>query len=143
MGRCLAKGEEKPQIYLELRRASGIEFCCTAERTGDAIPGCRNLSSMIPSSLCVCVAKYNLTSNQKFLSIDGRFCLSDDSHGVAQVGAKYHEILDYIQEQGIKNLYFLELAPVGISRGLDPRFPRTLVKYRSLAEVKEMDFWKR
>lgn len=75
--------------------------------------------------------------------MDGRFCLSDDSHGVAQVGAKYHKILDYIQEQGIKNLYFLELAPVGISGGLDPRFPRTLVKYRSLAEVKEMEFWKR
>ncbi|KAJ5552572.1 hypothetical protein N7494_001950 [Penicillium frequentans] len=80
---------------------------------------------------------------QEFLSIDGRFCLSDDSHGIAQVGAKYHEMFKYVQEQGIQNLHFLELAPVGTIGGLDPRFPRTLVKCRSLTEVKGMEFWKR
>lgn len=48
----------------------------------------------------------------------------------------------YAQKQGVQNLYFLELAPVGMTGGLDPRFPRTLVKCRPLAEVKEMEFWK-
>ena len=75
--------------------------------------------------------------------MDGRFCLSDDSHGVAQVGAKYREMLKYVQEQRIQNLHFLELAPAGMTGGLDPRFPRTLVKCCSLEEVKEMEFWKR
>jgi histidinol-phosphatase (PHP family) len=85
----------------------------------------------------------NLTASQEFLSMDGRFCLSDDSHGIDQVGAKYHEILKYVQNQGIQKLHYLELAPVGMDGGLDLRFPRTLVKCCSLEVVKEMEYWKR
>lgn len=54
----------------------------------------------------------------------------------------YQEMLKYVEEQGIQKLYFLELAPDGTNQGLDPRFPRTLVKCRSLAEVKKMAYWK-
>ncbi|KAE8376125.1 Polymerase/histidinol phosphatase-like protein [Aspergillus bertholletiae] len=79
---------------------------------------------------------------QEFLALDGRFCFSDDSHGIAQVGAMYKEMLDYVEEQGIPKLYFLELAPEGTNEGLDPRFPRTLVNSCSLEEVKKMAYWR-
>ncbi|KOC09982.1 cell surface receptor/MFS transporter (FLVCR) [Aspergillus flavus AF70] len=54
---------------------------------------------------------------QEFLALDGRFCLSDDSHGIAHVGAMYQEMLKYVEEQGIQKLYFLELAPDGTNQG--------------------------
>ena len=73
----------------------------------------------------------------------GRFCLSDDSHGVAQVGAKYHEMLKFVKEQGIQKLHFLELAPEETSEAVDSRFPRTIQKSCSLAEVEELEYWKR
>ncbi|GAB1210785.1 hypothetical protein APSETT445_009583 [Aspergillus pseudonomiae] len=41
------------------------------------------------------------------------------------VGAKYHEMLKFVKEQGIQKLHFLELAPEETSEAVDSRFPRT------------------
>jgi histidinol-phosphatase (PHP family) len=75
--------------------------------------------------------------------MDGRFCLSDDSHGTAQVGAKYHEMLSFMQNHGIKQLHYLELAPEGTFSGIDPRFPQTIQKAVTLKDVEKMPYWQR
>ncbi|KAL2858265.1 polymerase/histidinol phosphatase-like protein [Aspergillus pseudodeflectus] len=80
---------------------------------------------------------------QEFLAMGGRFCLSDDSHGVGQVGAKCREMLKFVKEQGIQRLYFLELSPEGTLGGVASRFPLTIQKSCSVAEVEEMAYWQR
>ncbi|EDK41533.2 hypothetical protein PGUG_05631 [Meyerozyma guilliermondii ATCC 6260] len=38
---------------------------------------------------------------------DARFCLSDDSHAVSQVGLNYNKLLDFIKFLGLQKIYFL------------------------------------
>lgn len=72
----------------------------------------------------------------------GRFTLSDDSHGVAQVGLNYDKVLRCIYKAGIDELYFL--APVSESvRPHDSRFPNVGWKSTSIAALEKTDFWKR
>lgn len=47
---------------------------------------------------------------QAFLEIGGRFTLSDDSHGVDQVGLNYHKTIDCVERAGITELYCLAPA---------------------------------
>lgn len=37
----------------------------------------------------------------------GKICLSDDSHGVAQVGLNYPRLRDYLVKTGVKEIYYL------------------------------------
>jgi histidinol-phosphatase (PHP family) len=37
----------------------------------------------------------------------GRVCLSDDSHGVAQVGLNYGRMKTYLEEMGIQEIWHL------------------------------------
>ncbi|EGV63163.1 histidinol-phosphatase [Yamadazyma tenuis] len=37
----------------------------------------------------------------------GRFCLSDDSHGMKQIGLNYHKVLEYVKELQLKEVYYL------------------------------------
>jgi histidinol-phosphatase (PHP family) len=37
----------------------------------------------------------------------GKFCLSDDSHGVAQVGLNYTKCIDYLEELGVEQVWYL------------------------------------
>jgi histidinol-phosphatase (PHP family) len=39
----------------------------------------------------------------------GRFVLSDDSHGVAQVGLNYPRLFDYIRGLGLSQYYHVEV----------------------------------
>ncbi|KAH8693913.1 Polymerase/histidinol phosphatase-like protein [Talaromyces proteolyticus] len=78
---------------------------------------------------------------QEFLAMNGRFCLSDDSHGVDHVGAKYHEMLDFTERQGITELYYLNLDSQSTSTVPDSRFPRTHFKSRSLSKIKQSTYW--
>jgi histidinol-phosphatase (PHP family) len=77
---------------------------------------------------------------QEFLARGGRFCLSDDSHGLDQVGLNYHRVLAFIDKVGILTLHYLSLAD-GESP-VDSRFPHTVVRSVSVEEVKTMAFWK-
>lgn len=45
---------------------------------------------------------------QVFLSLGGRFTLSDDSHGVEQVGLNYPRVLDAIRQAGIESVFYFE-----------------------------------
>ncbi|KAI2828978.1 hypothetical protein CBS63078_3731 [Aspergillus niger] len=77
---------------------------------------------------------------KEFLARGGRFCLSDDSHGLAQVGLNFHRVVPFLEQVGVSRLHYLALgegdAPV------DARFPRTQIKEVTLEEVKNMSFWR-
>lgn len=72
----------------------------------------------------------------------GRFTLSDDSHGVAQVGLNYNKVLGCIRKAGINELYFLATVTESI-RPHDSRFPNVGWKSIPVADLEKMDFWKR
>lgn len=40
----------------------------------------------------------------------GRICLSDDSHGVAQVGLNYGRMKTYLEEMGVEEIWYLVAA---------------------------------
>lgn len=69
--------------------------------------------------------------------------MSDDSHGLDQVGLNYHRVLDFIEKTGIATLYYLDLRAEGETQpAVDSRFPHTLIKSVSVDEMKSMSFWK-
>jgi histidinol-phosphatase (PHP family) len=37
----------------------------------------------------------------------GKICLSDDSHGVSQVGLNYDRLRDYLARTGVEEIYYL------------------------------------
>ncbi|KAI8630668.1 histidinol-phosphatase [Xylariaceae sp. FL1651] len=54
---------------------------------------------------------------ETWLSLGGRFTLSDDSHGIAQVGTNYARALDFLSSLGITTLWTLKRDPQ--SRGAE------------------------
>lgn len=44
-------------------------------------------------------------------SVHGRIALSDDSHGVQQVGLNYHRLHDYLEHEGVDEIWYLERDP--------------------------------
>jgi len=79
---------------------------------------------------------------EEFLTLNGRFCLSDDSHGVDQVASNYHLVLNFMEFVGIPTLHYLELSTdSGVSEVLDDRFPWIQIRSISLSEVKQLPFW--
>lgn len=73
---------------------------------------------------------------QEFLARGGRFCLSDDSHGVDQVGLNFHRVLAFVEQVGISTLHYLQLSD-GAS-GADSRFPRTQIASIGVEETKKL-----
>lgn len=73
---------------------------------------------------------------QEFLARGGRFCLSDDSHGVDQVGLNFHRVLDFVESVGIPTLHYLQLSDT--ATGADGRFPRTQIASIGVAEAKAL-----
>lgn len=61
-----------------------------------------------------------------------RFCLSDDSHSVSQVGLNYKRMFEYIQTLGLEQLYFLDQDENGVAS----------VCSESLEEIKTSEFYK-
>lgn len=45
---------------------------------------------------------------QEFLKMDGKFTLSDDSHGINQVGLNFKRVQTYLLDIGIKQLWSFE-----------------------------------
>ena len=46
---------------------------------------------------------------QAIIEKGGRFVLSDDSHGVNQVGLNYHRIFQYMSDLGITHYHHIEV----------------------------------
>ncbi|RAK95457.1 histidinol-phosphatase [Aspergillus ibericus CBS 121593] len=76
---------------------------------------------------------------KEFLARGGRFCLSDDSHGLEQVGLNFHRVLPFMEQVGISTVHYLELGEGDAA--VDQRFPRTQIQSVTLAEMKAMAFW--
>lgn len=47
---------------------------------------------------------------QEFMKMGGLFTLSDDSHGIEQVGLNFKKTLDYLHELGLQELHFFSAA---------------------------------
>lgn len=79
------------------------------------------------------------------MALGGRFCLSDDSHGVDQVSLNFHRVLEFLDGLGVDRLHYLSLVGEeggDLSPAPDERFPRTRIAAVSMEEVKQMAFWK-
>ncbi|KAH3675634.1 hypothetical protein WICMUC_002551 [Wickerhamomyces mucosus] len=62
---------------------------------------------------------------------DGRFCLSDDSHSIAQVGLNYHKVRDYIvNDLKLKHIYYLDFNDENVE-----------VKRKQIEEFVNSSFW--
>lgn len=42
------------------------------------------------------------------MSLGGKFTLSDDSHGVSQVGLNFERVKSYLEDVGVETLWYLE-----------------------------------
>ncbi|KAI9736360.1 MAG: histidinolphosphatase [Cirrosporium novae-zelandiae] len=51
---------------------------------------------------------------ETFVEKGGRFCFSDDSHAVEQVGLNYGKVVQFIEKFGIKEIYYLQSDEKGI-----------------------------
>ncbi|KAK9368455.1 polymerase/histidinol phosphatase-like protein [Lipomyces kononenkoae] len=60
----------------------------------------------------------------------GQFCLSDDSHGIAQVGLNFHKTLEQIEKLGITELSYFDLEN-----------GEPVVRKESIAVIKTEPFW--
>ena len=67
----------------------------------------------------------------------GHFTLSDDSHGVDQVGAKYREVLQFAEEIGITAITYFEKSQIT----KDERFPRVSTRTANVADLKAHAFF--
>ncbi|CAI6337542.1 unnamed protein product [Periconia digitata] len=74
-----------------------------------------------------------------FLKMGGRFAMSDDSHGVDQVGTNYSRLLDYIGKTGIREMHYVDSdAP-----STDSRFPHAGFSSISVEDLCQLPFWTR
>jgi histidinol-phosphatase (PHP family) len=77
---------------------------------------------------------------QEFVALGGRFTLSDDSHGIEQVGLNYSTVLDRIKKAGIQQI--CHLTPVtGGTKPHDDRFPNVGWKSIPIDELEAHAFW--
>ena len=78
---------------------------------------------------------------QAFLEREGRFCLSDDSHGVEQVATNYHRLLPFLKLVGIKILHFLGHAADRSAPPHDQRFPSLVIGSIEIEELRHHSVW--
>jgi len=69
-----------------------------------------------------------------FLERRGQFALSDDSHGVDQVGTSYDRLLRFVEEIGIKEIVYLEKG----STTRDARFPNISMSTIAVQDLKAL-----
>lgn len=70
------------------------------------------------------------------MSIGGLFTLSDDSHGIAQVGTNFEKALEYLESLQVPHLCFFERNG-GIAQTQDSRLG---IAMAPLADVKAGNF---
>lgn len=64
----------------------------------------------------------------------GRFCLSDDSHGIAQVATNYEKLLPFLERNRIETLWFLT-HDNSHGNSDDPRYPNLIIGSIPVSEV--------
>lgn len=78
---------------------------------------------------------------QTFEIMGGKFCLSDDSHGVEQVALNYHECIPYLKRNHISRVHFLESLCENLAEPVDSRFPSTNLRSLTIGELRALPFW--
>lgn len=76
---------------------------------------------------------------EEFIAIGGRFTLSDDSHGVEQVGLNYGKVLRYLEQLRLERIYYLEKLPGG-EVAVD-MLDACAVRSMTVEELKRETFW--
>ncbi|KAF1843311.1 histidinol-phosphatase [Cucurbitaria berberidis CBS 394.84] len=74
---------------------------------------------------------------QMFLKLNGGFVMSDDSHGIDQIGTNYTRLLAFIQKAGIEKMHYAD--PGGIRK--DSRFPSVGFSAISVTDLAQLPFW--
>lgn len=72
-----------------------------------------------------------------FLRLKGGFVMSDDSHGIDQIGTNYPRLLAFIQKTGIENIHYADRA--GTRK--DSRFPSAGFTSIAVADLAQLQFW--
>lgn len=65
--------------------------------------------------------------------------MSDDSHGIEQVGFGYLEMFNFVDRAGIKVIHHLDISQDDSS--LDARFPTTVIHSVTVDEIKRSPFY--
>ena len=74
-----------------------------------------------------------LTQLQEILATGGAFTLSDDSHGIGQVGTNYGKLLDFVEKTDLPTLTYFEKN----TTTKDDRFPGVSTKMITVTSIKE------
>lgn len=72
-----------------------------------------------------------------FLRMGGGFVMSDDSHGIDQIGTNYRRLLAFIQKVGIEEMHYVDHA--GLRK--DNRFPNAGFSSIAVADLAQLPFW--
>ncbi|KAF2489109.1 histidinol-phosphatase [Lophium mytilinum] len=75
---------------------------------------------------------------EKFLRMGGRFSMSDDSHGVEQIGTNYRRLLHFIQKASIPDIHIADCGP---QSGPDRRSPTPKFSSVSISQLEKHAFW--
>ncbi|KAF2684368.1 histidinol-phosphatase [Lentithecium fluviatile CBS 122367] len=73
---------------------------------------------------------------QRFLRMGGRFAMSDDSHDVGQIGTHYPRLLEFIQNAGVEEVYYVDSETVSKDTRFNAGFSRIAVE-----ELVRLPFW--
>ncbi len=77
-----------------------------------------------------------VAGGQEWVRLGGGFTLSDDSHGIAQVGTNYARALDFLAGLGVETVFTLERNPhPGTAGGRKSSLTSREVSVASIREV--------
>ncbi|KAF2637472.1 histidinol-phosphatase [Massarina eburnea CBS 473.64] len=74
---------------------------------------------------------------QLFVGMGGRFVMSDDSHGIDQIGTNYTRLLDFIRKAGIKEIMYADSD----ASCTDRRFPNAGFSSIATDDLIQLPFW--
>ncbi|KAL8940561.1 MAG: hypothetical protein Q9216_002748 [Gyalolechia sp. 2 TL-2023] len=74
---------------------------------------------------------------KEFLALGGQFTLSDDSHGIDQIGSNYRDLLRFAEKVGITQITFLEMGPAT----QDSQLPNVTAKTTPLSQLHNHPFF--
>jgi histidinol-phosphatase (PHP family) len=63
--------------------------------------------------------------------------MSDDSHGIDQLGTNYTRLLAFVRQAGIEQIHYIN--PAGVRK--DTRFPNAGFSSISVTDLAQIPFW--
>lgn len=85
-----------------------------------------------------CCVQFIYHRAQMFLRLGGGFVMSDDSHGIEQLGTNYDRLLAFIQKAGIDTIHFVDASGVRS----DSRFSTAGFSTIATRDLIELPFWR-